>query len=189
MAEAATTPTGTQTSRWVMDRAHSSIWFSARHLAISTVRGWFREFDVDLQVENEKLETARIEASIDASSLDTADERRDQHLRSSDFLDAEHYRWIIFRSTGVEPVNGDEVRMAGNLTIHDVTRPVTLDVEFHGFGTGMAGERRAAFTAHTTINRTLWGLTWNVPIADALLVGENIELVIDVSFAQETTVE
>lgn len=76
--------------------------------------------------------------------------------------------------------------MTGDLTIRDVTRPVTLDVEFHGFGRGMAGERRAAFTAHTTINRTLWGLTWNVPIAEALLVSEEIELTIDVSFAEET---
>jgi polyisoprenoid-binding protein YceI len=169
-----------------MDRAHSSILFSAKQLGISTIRGWFREFEVDLQVEGENPETAQIQARIDASSLDTGDERRDQHLRSADFLDVEHYGWIVFHSTRVEPVTGDEVHMTGDLTIRDVTRPVTLDVEFHGFGRGMAGERRAAFTAHTTINRTLWGLTWNVPIAEALLVSEEIELTIDVSFAEET---
>jgi polyisoprenoid-binding protein YceI len=185
VTEAATTASPATTSRWVMDRAHSSIWFSAKQLGISTIRGWFREFAVDLQVEGEKPETAKVEARIDASSLDTGNDFRDQHLRGPDFLDVEHYRWITFHSSRVMPVTEGHLRMEGDLTIRDATRPVALAVEFHGFATGMAGERRTAFTAHTTINRTEWGLTWNVPIADALLVSEDIELTIDVSFAEE----
>ena len=172
-----------------MDKAHSSVWFSAKQLGISTIRGWFREFEVDLQVEDEKPETAKVKARIDASSLDTGNEFRDQHLKGPDFLDVEHYRWITFQSNRVAPVDEGRLQMEGDLTIRDATRPVTLDVEFHGFATGMAGERRAAFTAHTTINRTEWGLTWNVPLADALLVSEDIELTIDVSFAEEAAAQ
>lgn len=186
MSEAATSPSPAKTSRWVMDKAHSSIWFSAKQLGISTIRGWFREFEVDLQVEGEKPEAAKIEAKIDASSLDTGNDFRDRHLRGPDFLDVEHYPSITFRSSRVVPVTEGRLRMEGDLTIRDATRPVALAVEFHGFATGMAGERRVAFTAQTRINRTEWGLTWNVPIADALLVSEDIELTIDVSFAEET---
>lgn len=186
MTESVTRRAEPAASQWVLDRAHSSIWFSGRQLGISTVRGWFREFEVSLEVEDERPETARVTARIAAASLDTDDPQRDGHLRGPDFLDAERYPWIVFRSDRVEPIDGDELTMRGELTLKEASRPVSLDVTFQGFGTGMAGERRAAFTARTVLDRTEWGLTWNVPFGDALLVGKEIELVIDVSFAEQT---
>jgi polyisoprenoid-binding protein YceI len=185
MTRTGTTGVARSVGGWTLDRAHSSIWFSGRQLGISTIRGWFREFEVTLDVEDERPETATVEARIAAASLETGDPQRDGHLRSPDFLDAEHHPWITFRSTRVEPLNGEELRMDGALTIRDVTRPIALDVTFHGFGIGMAGERRAGFTGRVTLDRTEWGLTWNVPIGEALLVSREIELVIDVSFAEQ----
>lgn len=193
MTDTATSPTepGSETGRpersprWVLDPNHSSIWFSGRQLAISTVRGRFRRFEVDLQIDGEDPRTARVHATIEAASLDTGMEQRDQHLRSADFLDAENHPAIEFQSDRVDPINAEELGMHGDLTIRDITRPVTLDVTFHGSGMGMAGERRVAFTARTKIDRTAWDLRWNVPVGESLLVGDELELVIDVSFAEQ----
>ena len=174
------------TGRWALDPAHSSILVSGRQLGISIVRGWFREFEVELQVEDERPETARVKARVAAASFETGDPRRDAHLRGPDFLDVDRYPWIEWRSTRVEPIDEGRLRMEGELTIRDVTRPAAFDVEFHGFGIGMAGERRTAFTARTVIDRTAWGLTWNVPVGESLLVSTDIEVVIDVSFVEQS---
>ena len=185
--QTATAQPGARTGRttWRLDPVHSHLGFSGRQMMISTVRGRFGRFDATLEVEVDRPETARIEARIDATSLDTNFEFRDTHLKGPDFLDVERHPEILFRSTSVEPVS-DLVRVNGELTIKDQTRPVTLDAELRGVMPGEGGERRAAFSATGVFNRTDWGIVWNVPLGgDAVLVGDEIRVEIEVTFVQK----
>ena len=169
---------------WRLDPVHSHLGFSGKQMVISTVRGRFGRFDATLEVEDDRPETARVEARIDATSLDTNFEFRDTHLKGTDFLDVERYPEIVFRSTSVERVD-DRLRLNGELTIRAQTRPVTLDVEFRGVVPGEGGERRAAFTAVGVFDRRDWGIVWNVPLGgDAFLVGDEIRAEIEATFVQ-----
>jgi polyisoprenoid-binding protein YceI len=122
-----------------------------------------------------------VEATIDARSLITNDARRDAHLKSPDFLNVEQFPTITFNSTGVERAAHDQYKMAGDLTIRNVTRTVTLDVVYSGQAKDPMGSVHAGFSAHTSINRKDWGLTWNVALeTGGLLVGEEVKLALEV---------
>jgi polyisoprenoid-binding protein YceI len=165
---------------WEIDPAHSHVEFAVKHLMISTVKGRFGEVEGSVTVERDDPETAEIDVMIAAESIDTRVGRRDDHLRSGDFLHAERHPSLRFRSTDVERSGEDELRVKGDLTIRDVTREVVLEVEELGRATDPWGGERAAFRATTAIDRKDFGLTWNQALeTGGVLVGDEVRISID----------
>jgi polyisoprenoid-binding protein YceI len=166
--------------KWDLDPAHSEIGFVARHMVITKVRGHFTKWSGSLELDWENPSASKVNASIDAASIDTHEEKRDAHLRSADFLDVEHHKTIDFKGTKIEKA-GDNYKLSGDLTIRGTTKPVTLDVEMTGRGKDPWGGERIGFTAKTRINRLDWDLKWNVVLeAGGVLVSENIDLVLEI---------
>ena len=171
-------------STWTLDPAHSQIEFAVKHMMVTTVRGQFRKFEVEIDFDEAHPERSSVVAHIDASSIDTGMEARDAHLRGADFFDAETYPQLTFRSTSILR-SGDGYRIDGELTMHGVTRPVSLDAEIGGVVANLQGGRRAAFNATTRVSRKAWGLAWNVALeSGGLLVGDEIKISIDVAALQ-----
>jgi polyisoprenoid-binding protein YceI len=167
-------------SPWNIDASHSHLQFSVRHMVITKVRGAFRTYSGSIELEGEELSLARVAVVIDASSIDTSEPKRDEHLRSADFLDVSTYPTLSFQSRSIER-RGDRYQVQGDLTIRGVTRAVTLDSEFQGQGKDPWGGQRAAFSARTSINREDFGLTWNQVLeAGGVLVGTKIDIEIEV---------
>jgi polyisoprenoid-binding protein YceI len=167
-------------SKWNIDAAHSSLQFSVRHMVITKVRGAFKSYTGSVELKDDKdLELANVEVVIDASSIDTAEAKRDEHLRGADFLDVATYPTLRFQSRSIER-KGQRYQVQGDLTLHGVTRPVVLDVEFQGQGKDPWGGQRAAFSAKTSLNREEFGLSWNQVLeAGGLLVGTKIDIEIE----------
>lgn len=168
-------------STWEVDPAHSTIGFGIRHMMISTVRGTFPKFTATAVVDEKDPTRAVVEASIDAASIDTANAKRDEHLRSADFLDVERYPTITFKSTKVEPAGERRWKLHGDLTLHGVTKPVVLDVTGTPEVRGPRGETRAGAHATTTLDRRDFGIVWSKTMdGGGLLVGNDVEVTIDV---------
>jgi polyisoprenoid-binding protein YceI len=164
---------------WTADTAHSSVGFTVRHLVVSKVRGNFQTFDATLTVADDPLQST-VEANIDLASINTGDAGRDDHVKGGDFFDIEKYPTMTFRSTGLRP-NGSDYYLDGELTIKDVTRPVTLDLEFNGVATDPWGGTRAGFSAETEVNRGDFGITYNAALeAGGVLIGEKLKVNIEV---------
>ena len=158
---------------WTVDPMHTQVEFSARHMGIMTVRGAFTGLTAATDFNEDDFTASSVEASIDTRTLSMRDERRDAHLKSADFLDIEQFPTIAFTSTRIERAAHDQYRMTGDLTIRDVTRPVSLEVVYSGQAKDPMGNMHAGFSAYTTINRKDWGLTWNVALeTGGLLVGD-----------------
>src|SRR5262249_37452879 len=138
---------GLTAGTWVIDKSHTTVGFSVRHLMVSKVRGTFTEFEGSLDIAGNVLESS-VRATVDMSSIDTRDATRAAHLRSADFFETEQYPTMSFRSTGIRPDGGDFV-VDGELTLHGVTRPVSLALEFNGVSSDPWGGTRAGFSAHT----------------------------------------
>jgi polyisoprenoid-binding protein YceI len=184
MHTAATPAIGT----WRLDPSHTVIGAVARHLMVTKVRGRFTSFDGAIHV-GERPESSWAEVQIDAASIETGNEQRDGHLRSPDFLDVERFPKLAFRSTVVERIGEDSLRVTGDLTIRDVTRPVTLDVTFDGVVADPWGGQRAGFTLRGEIDREAFGMTWNVALeSGGVLVGRKIQLEIEVQATLEASV-
>jgi polyisoprenoid-binding protein YceI len=165
---------------WEIDPTHSVISGVARHLMVAKVRGYFRKFSGSVHVA-ERPEDSWVEVEIDASSIDTGTEDRDNHLRSPDFLDAERYPKLTFKSTKVEPGSNGDFRLHGDLTIRDITRPVVLDAHYEGVTSDPWGGRRIAFSASTELAREDWGMTWNVALeGGGILVSKTIKVEIEI---------
>lgn len=165
---------------WEIDPTHSAITFEVRHLMISRVRGRFAGFSGVLNV-GDTPEESSVEVAIDAASIETDLVERDEHLRSPDFLAVEEYPTISFRSTRVERTAEDGLRVGGELTIRDVTRPVTLDATYLGAVADPWGGTRAGFTAETEIDREDFGVTWNMALeAGGFLVGKKLRVQLEV---------
>jgi len=166
---------------WQLDLAHSNVTFSIRHMMVTTVRGSLKIADGTLDFDPERPEASSVAVRIDAASIDTGAAQRDAHLRSADFLDAETFPSIEFRSLRVER-HRDDYRIHGELTIHGVTRPVTLEAELGGVVANLQGGQRAAFSATTKLNREDFGLTWNVALEQGgWLVGKELKVEIDLA--------
>lgn len=165
-------------STFALDPAHSSVEFTVRHMVFSRVRGSFPQFTVDLDVdETTNLPTA-VSATIDAASVDTNVADRDAHLKSADFLDVANYPSIAFNATRISGTS-DALSIQGDLTIHGVTKPVTLTASVDGRGKDPWGNDRIAFSATTTINRKDFGLTYNQALeTGGVLVGDALEIAI-----------
>ncbi|MFQ5968675.1 MAG: YceI family protein [Acidimicrobiia bacterium] len=170
--------------KWVLDPAHTSAWFVARHLGVTRVRGRFAGLSGSITVA-ERPEDSLLEVELVAASISTHNEDRDNHLRSADFLDVENYPKIIFRSTSVE-AQADRWKVTGDLTIRAVTRSVGLDVDFLGVFIPPGGKPKAAFAAEVEIDREGWGVDWNVALAEGGdLVSRQVRIEIDAQASLE----
>ena len=169
---------------YVLDPAHTHVGFVGRHLMVTKVRGSFEKVEGRIHV-GESLESSFAEVTTDVASLTTRDEKRDAHLRSPDFFDAERFPKMTFRSTRVEPAGDGRYALMGDLTIRDQTRPVTLDVEYLGTEKTPWGTQAAAISASVEIDREEWGLTWNVALeSGGWLVSRKIQLEIEAELVQ-----
>jgi len=174
------------TTKWVLDPMHSEVQFKVKHLVISTVSGFFKSFEGELDTANDDFSDASISFSLDIDSIDTNQTARDEHLKSAEFFDAAQYPKISFKSSSFTKKGDDEYALAGDLTIKGITKPVTLDVEFGGAATDFYGNTKAGFEITGKINRKEFGLTWSgVTEAGAVVVGEDIKLLINVQFAKQ----
>lgn len=170
---------------WQTDPAHTSIHFVARHMMLARVRGEFQAFSVDFNLDPEQPENATVEAHIQVASIFTKDEKRDAHLRSADFFDAELHPEMVFKSTKIERTGAEKAKLHGDLTIRDVTKPVVLDVNYLGLSKSPWGTTSAGFEAKTKIDREEWGLTWNVALeTGGWLVSREISIEIEAEFVQ-----
>ncbi|MGW6746598.1 YceI family protein [Streptomyces sp. NPDC055025] len=170
------------TGEYTIDPAHSTISFTVRHAMVTNVRGSFNEHEGTLNLDgsNPAASTASIDVSI--ASVDTGIPDRDGHLRSADFFDAETFPKMSFRSTSTEQTDAETYRVTGDLTIKDTTRPLTIDLEFHGSATDVYGNERVGFEGSATILRSDWGLTWNAALeTGGVMVSDKVKLTFDIS--------
>jgi len=172
---------------WVIDSAHSSVQFAVRHMMVATVRGSFGKISGKVRWAPSNPAAAGVEAQVEVATIDTREPKRDAHLRSPDFFDAEKHPLMTFRSTSVTPAGPGRYRLAGELTIRGVSRPVIFDVEGPGEPIrGMGGELRTGATASTKINRKDFGMTWNrVLDTGGVAVGEEVTITVDVALVQK----
>ena len=169
---------------WQLDKAHTSVSFSVKHMMVASVRGHFDVAEATIDIDEQAPERSKVTALIDAASVSTGEAQRDGHLKSADFFDAEQYPHLRFESTSVR-VNGDDVKITGNLTIRDVTREVELKGEFSGPLVDPWGNRRGGFEVETTINREDFGLTWNQALeAGGVLVGKKVKIAIETELVE-----
>ncbi len=158
-----------------VDPAHSAVGFTVRHF-VSNVPGHFRDFDGMIHYDKEKPTASKVEFTVRAASIDTANGDRDNHLRSPDFFDAEKFPTLSFTSTGVKPVDADTLEVTGDLTIHGVTKEVTIPVEILGTMATPRGEK-AGFETAFTVNRKDYGVIWNrVLDAGGAMLGEDVKV-------------
>lgn len=181
------TDLSTLTGTYTIDPVHTRIGFSARHAMVTKVRGSFNEFSGTAQVDGDDPGRSSVEVKIATASIDTRNEQRDGHLRTGDFLEIEKHPEITFASTAVEPVSAELFRVTGDLTIKGVTKPVTVDFEFHGAAKDPFGNERIGFEGSTAINRSDFGITFNAALeTGGVLVSEKINLEFEVSAIKNT---
>ena len=169
-----------------VDPAHSEVGFQVRHLGFSRVRGYFGEYEATIRLNPDQLSTLQVEATIQADSISTGDDKRDAHLRSEDFFEVETYPELTFESTGVQNVSADSFELTGNLTMHGVTKPVTLKGTYLGAGQDPWGGQRVGFEASAKINRKDFGLNWNTVLeTGGVLVSEEVEIVLNVQAVRQ----
>jgi len=174
---------------WVFDPAHTKLSAIGRHMMITKVRGYFHDVSGVIHV-GERPEDSSVEVTIAAASIDTGVERRDDHMRSADFMDVERFPTITFRSTHIERVDGPRFKVTGDLAIHGVSRPITLDVEYLGVQKAPWGDDiRIGFTASGVLEREAFGMTWNAALeTGGILVSKTFELELDVQAKLESAV-
>jgi polyisoprenoid-binding protein YceI len=173
-------------STWAIDPTHSEIGFKVKHMMFTNVSGKFLKFDATAQTEGDNFESAEIRFTGDASSIETGNADRDNHLRSGDFFDIENNPNLEFVSTSFTNKGGDNYELQGNLTLRGVTKPVTLDVEFGGIGQDPWGNTKAGFSAKGKISRKDWGLNWNSALeAGGVLVSDEVRLELELQFVKQ----
>jgi polyisoprenoid-binding protein YceI len=181
MAVVVALPVLAHADTWQIDSSHTSVEFTVRHMMISNVKGQFQKTTGTITANGNDAASAKIDVTIDASSIETRVERRDAHLKSPDFLDVAKYPTITFKSTNVEAEGPNKWKVTGDLTLHGVTRQVVLDVEGSGPPVQVMGNTRAGASATTKIKRGDFGLTWNKALeAGGVLVGDEVAISIDV---------
>jgi polyisoprenoid-binding protein YceI len=165
---------------WQLDPYHTQVEFSAKHLGMMTVRGYFDEVSTTADIDPDHPETASVEATISTASVRTNNGVRDNDIRSGNYLDVEHYPVIRFKSTSLEPAGPDRYKLTGDLTIKETTRPVTLDITKYGEfnDPGMMGHR-IAYSATTKISRKDFGVTFSMLLDGRLVVSEEIQIQIE----------
>lgn len=165
---------------WELDAAHSLIEFSVKHMMVSTVKGRFNKHSGVLELDEQNPSASKVDITIDVSSVYTGDEKRDGHLRSADFFDAEKYPTITYKSTKVEELSSERFRITGDLTMHGVTKEVVFDANLEGRAKNPWGKNVAAFSISTSVNRKDFDLNWNVALeAGGVLVSEKVNINIE----------
>ncbi len=162
---------------WAIDTSHTTLEFSVRHLGLASVKGTFHNVSGELELDEQDPTKSRGRAVVDIASIDTRDAGRDTHLRSADFFDVEQFPTAVFETRRITHLHGDRYEVEGELTIRDITRPVTLQAELSEFIVDPWGNRRAAVAVDGEINRPDFGLTWNQVLeAGRLMVGEKVKV-------------
>ncbi|MGK4567941.1 YceI family protein [Flavobacterium sp. 3HN19-14] len=174
------------TTKWSVDPTHSEIGFKVKHMMFTNVSGSFQNFEATVMTEDENFENADVTFSGDVSSVNTGNADRDKHLQSPDFFDAEQFPKITFQSTSFKKESDDEYILIGDLSLHGVSKPVTLNVEFGGTAKDPWGNLKAGMSITGKINRKDWGLSWNAGLeAGGVLVGEEVKFNIELQFVKQ----
>ena len=171
---------------WKLDPTHSEVQFKVRHLMITTVTGYFKKFDLEVETENDDFTTAsRIVFTADVDSIDTNNQQRDTHLKSADFFHAEEHGQLRFEGRKYES-SGSEAQLHGDLTIRGVTKPVTVQVEYGGIVVDPYGQTKAGFTVSGKISRKEFGLTWSaVTEAGQVVVSDDIKIHAEIQLVKQ----
>ncbi|MCL1680156.1 YceI family protein [Elizabethkingia miricola] len=173
-------------SIWAIDPTHSEIGFKVKHMMFTNVSGKFEEIYVNLENEDDHFETSDITFSAEVNSVNTGNLDRDNHLRSTDFFDAEHYSKITFKSTAIKKINEGEFQILGDLTIKNVTQSIALDAEYSGLMKDPWGNTKIGLSINGKINRKDFGLTWNASLeTGGVLVGEEIKLTAEIQLIKQ----
>jgi polyisoprenoid-binding protein YceI len=171
-------------TKWVLDPSHSELLFKVKHLMIANIKGEFRKFEATL--EGDDLSRARINVKIDASSVFTNEEKRDNHLKSADFFDVENHREILFKSREVRKTDDSKFQLIGDLSIRGISKEVVLDAEFGGVNKDPWGNEKAAYSLNGKINRKDWGLNWNAALeTGGVLVSDEVRILGEVQFIKQ----
>jgi polyisoprenoid-binding protein YceI len=174
-----------ETTKWNLDTMHSEINFKVKHMMIANVSGGFTSFNVNVETPGEDFSKAKIDFTADAASINTNNEQRDGHLKSPDFLDTEKFPQLVFNSKEIVKKTDEDFELKGDLTIKDVTKPVSLTVNFGGIGKDPYGNTKAGFTVEGKVNRKEFGLNWNAALeAGGVLVGEDLKLMAEIQLAK-----
>lgn len=178
-------------TKWTLDKAHTEISFKVRHLMISHTKGSFKTFDANIYTTGKDFTTAQIDVWIDVNSIETGNEKRDEHLKSADFFDAENHKQITFTCSSIEKSNeGDSHDMWGELTMKGIMKVIKLQVEFGGIAKDPWGNEKAGFTVTGKINRKDWGLDWNAAIeTGGIMVGEEVSIICELELNLETNAD
>lgn len=164
-------------TKWVIDPAHSELQFKVKHMMITNINGEFRNFDASVETVDDDFTKGRMHVVIDATSVFTNNTDRDNHLKSPDFFDAEHFQNLEFEGTSIKKLDEENFQLKGLLTIKGVQKPVVLDMEYGGIQKDPWGNEKAGFTLSGKINRKEWGLNWNAALeAGGVLVSEDVKI-------------
>lgn len=172
---------------WYIDPSHSQVGFKVKHMMVSTVRGRLGTLTGRIDLDPEAPEKARFEVAVDVAGIDTGDPRRDGHLRSTDFFDVERHPAITFKSSKVFPKGDGRYLASGDLTIRGLTLPVSFEIELLGVMDSVNGGTVLGASATATIDRTAFGLTWNMPVPNGVLVSEQVKIDVDVEAIDEAS--
>lgn len=173
-------------STWNVDVSHSMVGFSVKHMMFTTVRGKFEKFSATVIADPEDLTTAEIDFTVDLSSINTNDEGRDNHLRGTDFFDVEKHPTMNFKATSTTKKGEHAYDMTGDLTIRNITKPVTFHVTFEGSGKNPWGAEVAGFAASTTISRKDWDLSWNAALeTGGVLVSDQVKIELEIQASKQ----
>jgi polyisoprenoid-binding protein YceI len=175
-----------QTTNWALDPTHSEILFKVKHLMITNVKGEFRKFNATLTSDGNNFSKASVNVTIDAASVFTNEENRDNHLKGADFFDVENHKEITFVGTSFEKVDEENFTLKGNLTMKGVSKEISLDVEFGGVNKDPWGNEKAGFSVSGKINRKDFGLNWNAALeTGGVLVSEEVKINGEVQFVKQ----
>lgn len=172
------------TTKWVLDPTHSELTFKVRHMMITNVKGEFKSFSVE--ADGDDIFKSNVHVIIDAVSINTNNEDRDNHLKSGDFFDAENHKELTFKSTSFNQKEDDEYELKGLLTIKGISKEITLEVEFGGINKDPWGNEKAGFSVEGKINRKDWGLNWNSALeTGGVLVSEEVKISGEMQFVKQ----
>ncbi len=173
-------------TKWTIDPAHTELGFKVKHMMISNVSGKFTGFGGEIETEGDDFETAKANFTVDTATVNTGSADRDTHLKSADFFDTEKFDKIAFRSTGMKKESNGDYILNGDLTIKDVTKPVTLKVEHTGQAKDPWGNTKAGFSINGAINRKDFGLTWNAVLeSGGVLVSDEVKMNIELQLIKQ----
>ncbi|MGE5680552.1 MAG: YceI family protein [Bacillota bacterium] len=175
-----------QPDSWRLDQAHSKVQFTVSHMVISEVTGHFKNFDANVTGNKDDLSDANINFTIDVNSIDTDNQKRDEHLKSDDFFNAAKYPQIKFKGKSLKKISGNKYKLSGDFTIRDITKPLELDVIYGGTVKDMSGNQRSGFKVSGTINRFDYNLKWNKLLeTGSAVVGKDVNLLCNVEFVKD----